>query len=94
MDTKIESLKLALQLLQEDNHYWSTRPCSTCQTISKILEKPFGCLEYKRRHDNKEDTTKLVVCSSCGKSIGSYPTMREAKLYCDLCVRRGLIPPI
>jgi hypothetical protein len=32
-----------LNLIQDDPHLWSTRPCSTCRTISSIIGKPFGC---------------------------------------------------
>jgi len=41
-----------LSLLQNDPHQWSTRPCSTCRTITIITGKPFGCIlmaEQKRR---------------------------------------------
>jgi len=38
-----------LRLLQDDGHQWSDRPCSTCQAISSIVGKPFGCVEHARR---------------------------------------------
>lgn len=38
-----------LRLLQDDGHQWSERPCSTCQAVSSIAGKPFGCVEYARR---------------------------------------------
>ena len=38
-----------LNLLQEDAHSWSDRPCGTCRAISSIVGKPFGCYEYQRR---------------------------------------------
>ena len=36
-----------LDLLQKDAHSWSTRPCGTCKAISSIIDKPFGCYQYK-----------------------------------------------
>lgn len=34
-----------LQLIEEDPHLWSTRPCSTCKAISSMIGKPFGCVK-------------------------------------------------
>ncbi len=36
----------ALGLIQADGHQWSDRPCSTCETVSNLLGKPFGCCKY------------------------------------------------
>lgn len=36
-------MKPVLDLIQEDPHLWSTRPCPTCKAISSIIGKPFGC---------------------------------------------------
>jgi hypothetical protein len=33
----------ALELIEADPHQWSERPCSTCQTISTLIGRPFGC---------------------------------------------------
>ena len=38
-----------LRLMQEDQHSWGDRPCGTCQAISSIAGKSFGCYEYQRR---------------------------------------------
>jgi len=35
-------------LLQNDPHGWSRRPCSTCRSITSIIGRPFGCYEYQR----------------------------------------------
>lgn len=35
-----------LQLIQDDPHMWSDRPCPTCRTISSIVEHKFGCYTY------------------------------------------------
>jgi hypothetical protein len=39
----------ALRLITEDNHLWSTRPCSTCRTITALLGESFGCDAYRIR---------------------------------------------
>lgn len=41
-----------LSLLQEDPHGWSTRPCSTCRTISGLISRPFGCYKYAEDKKN------------------------------------------
>ena len=35
-----------LNLIQNDPHQWSNRPCSTCKSISSIIGNPFGCYVY------------------------------------------------
>jgi hypothetical protein len=37
-----------LDLMQGDPHQWSTRPCATCQAVSAIVGRPFGCYAYAR----------------------------------------------
>jgi len=32
-----------LDLIQEDPHQWSDRPCPTCRAVSSLIGKPFGC---------------------------------------------------
>ena len=44
-----------LSLLQKDPHQWSARPCGTCRTISGLIGKPFGCYEYRRRKEDKDE---------------------------------------
>jgi len=34
-----------LNLMNGDGHSFSKRPCTTCQTISEIVEQPFGCVK-------------------------------------------------
>jgi len=43
-------LDAVLRELQADPHQWSSRPCSTCRTISAIIGKPFGCYVYAAQH--------------------------------------------
>jgi len=40
-------------LIYEDSHRWSSRPCQTCKAITTIIKKPFGC--YKYAELNKKD---------------------------------------
>ena len=42
-------LKPILNLIEGDPHQWSVRPCSTCQTISQMIEEPFGCLRKTKQ---------------------------------------------
>lgn len=39
----VVALRGALQIVSLDMHATSTRPCSTCQTVSAVLGEPFGC---------------------------------------------------
>jgi cytidine deaminase len=38
----------AFALIQADPHQWSTRPCSTCRTVTMLIGAPFGC-ELRRK---------------------------------------------
>lgn len=45
-------------MIYKDPHQWSERGCSTCEAISAITKKPFGCIKYsiemrKRRESKK-----------------------------------------
>ena len=44
-DKKTFMVALA-DLLYEDPHQWSTRPCGTCRTASGLIGKPYGCYRY------------------------------------------------
>lgn len=50
-------LKTVLDLIQDDPHLWSKRPCSTCRSISAIINKPFGCVlkadQERKQYDKK-----------------------------------------
>ena len=39
-------LSAALDMLQEDSHQWSERPCPTCRAITGLLGRVFGCYKY------------------------------------------------
>lgn len=51
----LESLlpKAVLDLIQGDPHSWSDRPCPTCQPISTMLGKPFGCYRFQAERKRK-----------------------------------------
>jgi hypothetical protein len=40
-------LRAMFDLIGSDMHMTSSRPCPTCQTISKAIDKPFGCYARK-----------------------------------------------
>jgi hypothetical protein len=39
----VERRERAFELIEKDPHQWSSRPCPTCQEVSEIIGKPFGC---------------------------------------------------
>lgn len=53
-DTITEAI---LNLIQEDPHQWSTRPCSTCRTISGLIGRNFGCCLYVERKAQPQEAT-------------------------------------
>ncbi len=46
-------VEAVLELVQDDPHQWSTRPCSTCQAITSMTGKPFGCIKERIRREKK-----------------------------------------
>lgn len=51
--TLAENIKLLAQVevmkvMSVDMHLPSTRPCKTCDDISKKLGQPFGCYRYQQ----------------------------------------------
>lgn len=49
-------MESVLSLLYHDKHYWSTRPCQTCQEITSLTGVEFGFVRYAREH-RKGDST-------------------------------------
>lgn len=41
-------IEAAMDLLYQDPHKWSDRPCPTCRPITTLLGKPFGCYRYQQ----------------------------------------------
>ena len=48
-----EIIVTVLRVLQKDPHQWSTRPCSTCQSISQLVNEPFGCNQFAKERGSK-----------------------------------------
>ena len=42
----------ALMVLDKDMHGTSTRPCATCDFVSKAMGEPFGC--YRKARDARQ----------------------------------------
>ena len=40
---------VAFRIIQDDPHQWSMRPCGSCQTVSSLIGRPFGCYDLQRR---------------------------------------------
>lgn len=61
MDAKSEAIKdaaqiiarVALDLIDKDGHVFGSRPCSTCRTITNLINKEFGCVRYASARKNK-----------------------------------------
>lgn len=45
---------VAFDLIQKDPHQWSTRPCSTCNAVTGIIGKSFGCVLYAEQRKEKK----------------------------------------
>ena len=45
-------VKAVLDLIEKDPHLFGSRPCSTCETVSNMIGRPFGCV--KRRNMKNE----------------------------------------
>lgn len=39
--------EVVARLLESDPHGFSTRPCQTCNQVSAVLGRPFGCQALK-----------------------------------------------
>lgn len=42
--------KVASDLIYSDPPRWSSRPCSTCQSVSSIIGQDFGCNRYRKEN--------------------------------------------
>ena len=38
-----------IEVIGVDGHQWSDRPCQTCQAVSSLIGKPYGCYWYQQR---------------------------------------------
>ena len=44
-----------LDLIQGDAHTWSSRPCPTCQSVTIIAGRPFGCVKVRLDREAREN---------------------------------------
>ena len=49
LELTVSELKEALEALGADMHQDSPRPCPTCQKVSEVLGKDWGCIETYAR---------------------------------------------
>ena len=49
------SLRVALDLLENDMHQFGPRPCPTCDQVTRLIGRPFGCEVARARKNGKED---------------------------------------
>lgn len=42
----------ALEIYAKDPHMFSSRPCATCQNISAVIGRPWGCSAYGRKTEH------------------------------------------
>jgi len=68
-----------LALIQNDPHQWSIRPCSTCEAITSIIGKPFGCILKAKQTIKKEKIYKHVFFDGGNKSLGKASNVEEAR---------------
>ena len=47
--SKLERLTCAIMLLSNNMHEASTRPCTTCQALTELLNISFGCCAAQAR---------------------------------------------
>lgn len=43
-----ESVDSAFNLLEIDPHSFSTRPCQTCQQVTALIGRDFGCVKRRK----------------------------------------------
>lgn len=51
-------MSAALRVIQDDPHQWSSRPCTSCRVVSRLVGKSFGCVLYaeKKAQETAETT--------------------------------------
>ncbi len=42
-----------VEVIGVDGHQWSDRPCSTCQAVSAMIGKPYGCYWYQAKNKKR-----------------------------------------
>lgn len=67
-----------LDALTVDQHHWSSRPCSTCKSITVAIGKPFGC---NAETIKEEDRRKRREAQE--QTMNIEPTPEHIWLICD-----------
>ena len=44
-------VEAAMELLYKDGHHWSERPRPTCNAITSLIGKDFGCVRYRKERE-------------------------------------------
>lgn len=64
LEEKPSALIESLRMLSKDMHAAGTRPCATCRIISNIIDEPFGCEYYNRRHKQAQESKQCKSAAS------------------------------
>ena len=46
---KWQAREAVLRLVDDDNHDWSSRPCQSCNAVTALAGRPFGCVRVARQ---------------------------------------------
>jgi len=49
-----EMFEAVMDTFHKDNHYFNTRPCSTCDSASKIMGFDIGCTRFRKTGKRRE----------------------------------------
>lgn len=41
--------RVALDMIEEDSHHFGTRPCQTCNAVSRLLNRQWGCVKVRHQ---------------------------------------------
>lgn len=68
--------EIVARLIESDPHSWSSRPCQTCQSVTNLIGRPFGCNKKANRLEDR-----LMVAMKYIREAGSNldPTMQWAQ---------------
>ncbi len=59
-DDMIPKSEVIARMWEVDPHGFSSRPCSTCQHITEILSRPFGCVKAANEKRRREQIEVIV----------------------------------
>ncbi len=89
-ETGVPISEIVARLIETDPHSWSTRPCQTCQSITELIGRPFGC---NKKACRLEDRLLKAVKSICeiGNSM-DYKTQWAQKMAAWALDTTGQLP--